>query len=305
LGKQKGFIYKIERFSLHDGPGIRTLVVMKGCPLRCLWCSSPQTQAHKPELLYISRHCRGCGKCIAVCPAAAISYDQDGLLVQTERSLCSGCGACLTACLNHAREIAGRYCTAEELFLEIEKDSPFYRRSGGGVTMGGGEAAMQADFVTQFLRICKDHHIHTVMETSAFVTWKNLEPLLSRLDLIYIDIKHMDENRHIGLTGVPNHLILANARRVAQVCPTIVRIPVIPGLNDSIDNILATARFAQELGGNLVRLELLPYHKFGMHTYDELGKTYVLKDIEPPSDDQMDKLKEIAFSAGIQVEIGG
>jgi pyruvate formate lyase activating enzyme len=256
-------------------------------------------------LLYISRHCRGCGNCIPACPVKAIGYTHDGLQVETNRSLCSNCGSCVAGCPNHAREIAGRHYTAEELFQEIGKDATYYRRSGGGVTVGGGESTLQADFIGEFLKICRDHYIHTVMETSAFVTWERLAPLLAHLDLLYVDLKQMDKKRHMELTGVPNHLILANVKRAAHVCPMIVRIPVIPGLNDSADNILATARFTRDLGDKVLRLELLPYHPFGIHSYGELGRNYALGEIQSPSDDHMEALRDIARSTGIQVEIGG
>jgi pyruvate formate lyase activating enzyme len=302
---QEGLISRIERFSLHDGPGIRTLVVVKGCPLKCQWCSSPNTQSPDPEILYISGHCQGCGLCIAACPKQAISPLTGLHQVKTDRALCCGCGVCAVACPNRAREISGRFYTVNELFQEVEKDAAFYRRSGGGVTVGGGEPTMQADFVGEFLRLCRNRHIHTVMETSAFAPWTKLAPLVDCLDLIYIDIKHMEGGRHIELTGVPNRLTLENIRHVSQICEVILRLPIVPGLNDSVVNVLSTARFAKNLGKNLLRLELLPYHQFGMHCYAELDRSYGLPETRPPSDDHMDRLRETARSVGINVEIGG
>lgn len=301
----KGLISKIERFSLHDGPGVRTLIVTKGCPLRCLWCSSPHTQGTAPELLYISGSCQGCGRCIPACPQQAVSPAGDGRLVKTDRNACRGCGACVAACPNRAREITGQFYTAEELLREAEKDAAFYRRSGGGVTVGGGEAAWQADFTGEFLRLCQSRHIHTAMETSALAPWKKLAPLFHRLDLVYIDIKHMEEGRHRELTGAGNRLILENIRQAARICEVILRLPVVPGQNDSPENVLDTARFARDLGKNLLRLELLPYHPFGMHRYDELERSYGLAATQPPSDAHMEGLQERARTAGIAVEIGG
>jgi pyruvate formate lyase activating enzyme len=301
----KGLINKIQRFSLHDGPGIRTLVVTKSCPLNCLWCSSPQTQKARPELLYIRSRCQGCGHCIRACPEKAIAAMEDEHLVRTNRNLCLGCGACVTACLNRAREIAGRYYSVEDLLLEIEKDTAFYRRSGGGVTVGGGEPAMQAEFVGRFLSVCQTRQIHTVMETSALASWIKLAPLIECLDLVYIDVKHMDERRHFELTGSSNRLILDNIKRAAGFRHMILRIPVVPGLNDSADNILNTVAFARTLGSNLLRLELLPYHKFGRHGYYELERRYEIEAIEAPADDFMEEMREMVQKAGIAAEIGG
>jgi len=303
---QKGLIGRVERFSLHDGPGIRTLVVMKGCPLKCLWCSSPYTQNTGPEILYVRSRCQGCGGCAAICAEKAIAPVEGQHRVGTDRSLCSGCGDCVSACPNRARELSGRRYTTEELFREVERDAAFYRRSGGGITVGGGEPAAQTDFVGEFLSLCRSHFFHTAMETSALTSWDRLSAVLSCLDLIYIDLKHMDETRHIQWTGVSNSLILENITRAARESRVmILRIPVIPGFNDSEQNILESARFAKQLGNNLLRLELLPYHKFGMHKYDELEREYALESIDPPSDEHLAKLRDIARSGGIDVEIGG
>ncbi|HOC46873.1 MAG TPA: glycyl-radical enzyme activating protein [Syntrophorhabdaceae bacterium] len=305
MNLRKGFIHKIERFSLHDGPGIRTLIVMKGCPLSCRWCSSPHTQSPKPEILYIKTRCQGCGLCLAACENGAITLDEINALVKTDHSRCIGCGNCVLSCPNRARELSGRYYTAEEMLREVEKDAAFYRRSGGGITVGGGEPTMQADFAGEFISLCRSHCIHTAMETSAYTAWEKLSPLLSCLDLVYIDLKHMDENRHHAWTGVPNKLIIESIKRAANVIPLILRVPVIPGFNDSVENISKTADFARELGRNLLRLELLPYHRYGIHKYEELARSYTLESLKPPSDEHMSKLRDIARTAGIDCEIDG
>ena len=302
---QKGLINRIERFSHHDGPGIRTLVVMKGCPLKCRWCSSPHTQSSSPEVLYVGSRCQGCGSCLKACRKQAISRTADPSRIYTDRGLCGGCGDCVASCPNNARELSGRYFTPEELFREVEKDAAFYRRSHGGVTVGGGEPTMQTDFVTEFISRCRLNYIHTAMETSAFISWTRLEAIIEQLDLIYIDVKHMNEDRHAEWTGVSNRLIHENIERAAQVCKVILRIPLIPGFNDSRENISETAFFAKGLGANVLRLELLPYHKFGMHKYEELDRIYEIESIEPPSDEHMRRLQELACAIGIDVEIGG
>jgi len=298
-------ISKIERFSVHDGPGIRTLVVLKGCPLKCLWCSSPYTQNPGQELLYVKRNCQGCGICIPSCPQKAIAMDADNKYVKTDRSVCTGCGNCVSVCPNGAREISGRHYTSEELLHELEKDAVFFRRSGGGVTIGGGEPTMQAEFVRDILFRCRRLHIHTAMETSGFTSWTKFSSILEHLDLLYMDIKHMEEKKHIEITGVSNRLILQNARNASEHNEIILRLPVIPGLNDSEKNILKTASFARSLGKNILRLELLPYHQFGEHGYDELERTYTLEKIKEPPDEHMKRLQEIARTADIEVAVGG
>jgi len=171
--------------------------------------------------------------------------------------------------------------------------------------VGGGEPTMQAGFVGEFLVLCRSHFFHTAMETSALTSWEKLAPILSSLDLIYIDLKHMDRNRHRDWTGAANDLILENIKRTAQVYRLIVRVPVVPGFNDSGENISETARFVKDLGSRFVRLELLPYHQFGVHKYDELERAYPVESIQPPSDERMTELRDIARAIGITVETGG
>ncbi len=256
------------------------------------------------EILHNELYCKKWGRCVEACPIEVITVsEEEG--VKIDRELCTGCGQCIEACPNQALKLVGNYMTVEELFQEVNKDSPFYRRSNGGVTMGGGEPIMQHEFLTEFLKKCKQHYIHTAIETCGYVKWEHLEKLLEYLDLVYFDIKHMDALVHKELTGVSNELILENARRVSAIRPMIIRIPVVPGCNDSGDNILATMRFAAELGENLKRIELLPYHKFGTQTYARIGREYKLKDVEIPSDDYMKRLKEIVESCGVRAQMGG
>jgi len=225
--------------------------------------------------------------------------------VRIDRASCTGCGDCVEACPNDALELVGRQVTCEELVREVGKDSPFYRRSGGGVTLGGGEPTLQHEFVLEFLERCKRQHLHTVMETCGFVSWRHLEEILEHLDLLYLDIKHMDAVVHETITGVSNQSILRNAERASALRPLIVRIPVVPGYNDADENILLTAEFAKALGDNLQRIELLPYHGLGVQTYAELGREYSLREVSPPDARHMEKLKEIVESQGVSAQIGG
>ena len=299
----KGLIYDIQRFAIHDGPGIRTLIYMKGCPLRCLWCSSPHTQKSSLEIRYIESNCKKCFSCVEVCPEKAITSSDEKIKI--DRKLCNTCGQCVDVCPNQALKIVGDQRTVDELFQDVMKDNPFYRRSKGGVTVGGGEPTMQYEFVANFLKKCKETYIHAAMETCGYAKWENLERILEHIDLLYIDIKHMNSKIHKEITGVPNEIILENARRASKMKQMIIRIPIIPGLNDSEENVLKTARFAAELGENLLRIELLPYHKFGTVTYEQLGREYELKDVEPPSEEHMKKLKALVESCGVKSQIGG
>lgn len=299
----KGLIYDIQKFAIHDGPGIRTLVFMKGCPLKCLWCSTPQTQKSSPDLLYIEVHCNFCHSCVDACPEKAIASSDEKIKI--DRKLCKACGQCVDVCPNQALKLVGEQRTVEELFQEVMKDNNFYRRSGGGVTISGGESTMQHEFVTALLKKCKSMYIHTAMETCGYVKWEEMEKILEYIDLLYFDIKHMDSRIHKELTGVPNELILENVKKASEMRPIIIRIPLIPGYSDSEENLVNTAKFVANLGDNFLRIELLPYHTFGIGTYEQLGRIYELKDVEPPSEEYMQKLKEIIESCGVKAQVGG
>lgn len=299
---KKGMLLNIQRFSVHDGPGIRTLVFMKGCPLTCQWCSNPESQLQDPEMGYFESRCVKCGKCIDACPVGAISMTGDEEIV-TDRKICDACGKCVEVCSYQAREIAGEWVTVDYLLAEVEKDRDFYSNSGGGVTVGGGEPAQQSEFVTEFLKTCHDRWLHTAIETCGHVPWKNLEGILEFVDYIFYDIKHMDPEVHKRITGVSNKLILSNAEKVVstQAKPVVIRIPVIPGLNDSEENIKATAEFVAGLG-KVEGLELLPYHRLGISKYEQFEKPYSLKEITAPEPEAMKPLNDIVASYGLAME---
>ena len=297
-------IYVIERFALHDGPGIRTMVFMKGCPLRCLWCSSPHTQNTDREISHVDQTCTRCGTCAETCPVNAVTISPDGGIA-IDRTTCNLCCACIETCPTGSLEILGKEVTPTELLHEVEKDSAFYRRSNGGVTVGGGEPTTQHAFVNEFLSLCKKQYIHTVIETCGYSPWEYLEKLLVNLDLVYMDIKHMDEDEHRHLTGVSNKLILDNARKTAEIRPLTIRVPIVPGYTDSEENILSTSRFAAALGPNFQHIELLSYHRLGIEMYRRLGRQYPLATVLEPDSDHLEHLKRIAESCGVKVQDGG
>lgn len=299
-----GIIFNIQRFSIHDGTGIRTLLFMKGCPLRCKWCNNPEGQKSHPELGFLSVKCVGIEKCNApclnVCPVQAITLSEEGK-PRTDREICRNCGKCAEACYYGARMIVGKNMTIEEVLVEVERDKPFYRNLNGGVTVGGGEPLMQCEFVTKFLKICRERFIHTALETSGYAPWKRLKRVLEYVDLVYYDIKHMDSLKHKELTGVTNHLILRNAERIFTTTmdsQIIIRVPIVFGCNDSQENIDATTRFVAESGGKMI--ELLPYHKLGIPKYTQYGLEYELKEIEPPTKEDIQRLRNIVKSYGLK-----
>ena len=301
-----GTIFKIERFAVHDGPGIRTVVFMKGCRLRCLWCSSPESQRMHPEVGYDAEKCPHCGSCIEACPVEAITASPNNM-VATDIQRCDHCGECVAFCPQGARILIGETVSAKQVVHEVEKDSAFYHRSGGGVTLSGGEPTLQPEFATEILKGCLERGFHTAIETSGYVEWEILVRILPYLDLIYLDIKHMSSDQHTQLTGVGNELVLENIKRIDEAdaeLSYIVRMPVIPGVNDTADNIRKTAEFVNQLK-RVKRIELLPYHRYGVSMYRALLRDYTLQKVGVPSEEQLNDLQNIIRAYHVPVQIGG
>jgi len=280
-----GRVFNIQRYSIHDGAGIRTLVFLKGCPLRCLWCSNPESQKATPQLGYIDSICggeEGCGApCLAACAEGAVSLDSEGKPL-IDRSICNNCGKCAEDCHHEALKLVGGEMSVAEVMAEVEKDRPFYKRSGGGLTVGGGEPLAQPQFAAELLEAAGNEYLHTAIETSGHTEWENFEKVVWHADQVHMDLKHMDPEQHTALTGVSNELILGNLRRLLSIKEpedVTIRIPVIPECNDSAKNLADSARFLDELG--FTRVELMPYHKFGISKYCQYGMTYSLEDLEP------------------------
>jgi pyruvate formate lyase activating enzyme len=297
----QGTVFNIQRFSLDDGPGIRTLVFLKGCPLRCLWCSNPESQNAEPELAHRDTVCTKCGRCINVCDTKAISINDKGIII--DRKLCTNCGQCTKVCLPEALKIFGKIMSVEEVLKEINKDSHYYQKSGGGVTISGGEPLCQPEFTAALLKQCQNQGIHTAIETSGYGDTAALEEIIKHTNLVLFDIKSADINAHQQLTSRSNELILRNLKLLlTKDVFLIVRIPVIPGYNDSDRDILAMADKIAELDRSK-EVNLLPYHRFGMAKYHQLDREYKLKDLIPPTKEQLEKAKDIMKSSGLNCKI--
>jgi pyruvate formate lyase activating enzyme len=303
---RRGMIFDIDRYAIHDGPGIRLLVFMKGCALQCMWCCNPESQSFSLELAYFPAKCIGCGACIEACPEKATQMREGKIVVDWK--LCKSCGKCIERCYTDARKLFGRLLSVEQVFQEVKKNIIFLMNSGGGVTIGGGEVTGQPEFVRDLLKRCNEEQLHTAIETCGYCSWDTLKKILEYTDLVYYDIKHMDTQKHKTLTGVSNEGILRNLIRVSQEpVDFIVRIPLIPGHNDEERNLRATAEFiVKELDTTrLKRVELLPYHKLGTFKYERLGRAYALKPLEVPNNERMESLKGVFESCGLPCQIGG
>lgn len=284
MEQKKAILFDIGRFRSTDGPGIRTILFFKGCPLRCKWCSNPFGLSPRPQLVVNPAKCTGCGTCVETCPHGVNRIDQESHRVRTEFTACRLCGACTKVCPAGTRMISGQEYTPQALYREAAKDQAFYRRGGGGVTLSGGEALMQYEAAAETLRLCRNAAINTCLETSAFAPWDHLWAVAQYCSTVFVDVKHMDGERHKALTGVGNQLILENIRRLCQELPrrggrVILRLPLVPGYTDSPENVAATARFAAGLEGT-PELNLLPYHNLGESKYEMIGASYGLGDVE-------------------------
>lgn len=278
---------------------------MKGCPLCCIWCSNPESQVQELELVFYGEKCIKSNKCWQVCPTNAISIKDNRLAL--DKQLCNLCGSCVETCYAGAWKMFGINADLEYVIKEIEKDAVFYKNSGGGVTFGGGEPMLYPEFINAVASKCRNEDIPVAIETCGLVPWRNFEQILNKVDLVMFDIKHMDPRKHKEYCGHSNRSILKNLECLSQSSDVevIVRVPIIPGLNDSEDNIRKIIKFVASLKGNIRGIELLPYHKFGESKYSRLGRKYTLAEIKVPSDEHMQKIKSMMIGNGIDIKIGG
>lgn len=295
-----GIVFDIERFSTHDGPGIRTVVFLKGCPLRCQWCASPESQSPAPQMGFLSEICAGCGRCIDPCP--------QGDYFRTEGKpaffACDACFQCVDACLANARVVYGTRMSVEEVVSKVKEDMLFYRKSHGGVTMTGGEVCLQADFAAAVLRECREAGIHTAIETCGFAKWEKVESVVRQVDYLMYDFKHMDSAVHKHYTGVGNEQILENAVRASEIVPEmVVRMPVIPGVNDSAENVTNMGAFIRQHMPRVNRVDLLPYHSIGESKGRHIGKAYPFKPPYELDAQRLEMLKTILKDSGFDARL--
>lgn len=296
-----GLVFHLMRFSLHDGPGIRTTVFLKGCPLRCWWCHNPESQLPEPEVIYFEEHCIRCGDCVRACPHGALHLNQQ--LIH-DPDLCQRCGECVKACSTPARRLAGRWMTVPDVLAEVVKDEVFFDESGGGITVSGGEPLMQAEFVEALLAACRTRRIRTVLDTCGFADSSVIRRVSENVDLFLYDLKLMDCERHRHFTGVKNDLVLRNLKILAERgSAVIVRVPVIPGVNDNSDNLDALSDFLSPLG--LQEIDLLPFHRIGSDKYQRLHLSYGMEGVDPPTAGQIEAIAARLRCDGFSVRIGG
>ena len=300
-----GSVFNIQRFSIQDGPGIRTTVFLKGCPLRCLWCSNPESQKPGPEIAHRDSLCTGCGDCLNVCEEEAIilSSNNGAFGIKIDREKCTNVGKCIDVCSAGALKVYGQTMSVDEVFDEVRRDVAFYANSGGGITAGGGEPLMQPDFVASLLKRCKRIGIHTAIDTCGYAPVSDLEKVLEQTDLVLFDLKLINSLQHEQYTGKDNKVILRNARLILEKgVPMIVRIPLIPGINGSEENLVKTARFVSDLDREL-HVDLLSYHRLGENKYKMLDRTYQLADLKPQSEEQVQSAVEIFRGYGLDCAI--
>lgn len=310
--EKKSIIFDIGRFRNEDGPGIRTIVFFKGCPLRCIWCSNPFGLSAATQMIFNQNKCVGCGVCVKICSAGANRIDGDKAKVEFGR--CHACGLCVAPCLSNARSISGKQYTALELFEEVRKDAAFYRRNSGGVTLSGGEVLQQSEVASQLLALCQKNFINTAIETTAYSTWEALVSVARYCSIIFVDLKHINSKKHKEYTGVGNEQILENIERLCEyskengTLKVIIRRPIIKDLTDDDETTIRTAQFVNNLPTN-PEINLLPYHSLGETKYAMIGQKYSLEcnKMLLPSDPLMLNIRDLSsqHAPSCRVSIGG
>jgi pyruvate formate lyase activating enzyme len=290
-------VTNIQGYSIHDGPGIRTVVFFKGCGLACRWCSNPECISPQPETGFIKNLCTKCGRCADICPEKALVVQDNGF-PRIDHQKCTGCGRCSEVCSYKALALYGKPLSPEEIFDTVARDKMFYDASSGGVTVSGGEALLQPEIVKRLFEKCRASGIKTCIETSGFASGAALKQVLPYTDHILFDLKIMDTEKHKQYTGQPSDVILANAKTAAESgVEMLFRMPLVPGVNDDENNIKETASFLRSVKKN--NIELMPYHRLGKGKYDSLGKKYPMGDLPPATTEKIDEVKKDFEKEGI------
>jgi len=304
IAEARGVVFNIQRFSIHDGPGIRTTVFLKGCSLHCGWCSNPESIRLSPEIITRDIKCIRCGKCVEACSQQAITVVENTRTIQWDK--CNYCMKCAEVCPSGAIERAGEYMTVAEVIDTVGRDASYYWRTNGGMTLSGGEPLVQWQFALKLLQEAKRRGLHTALDTTGYTDWEILDEILNFTDLVLYDVKHPNSARHLEATGVPNERILDNLRKtVAKPGLKVwVRHPVIPHFNDSEEELEELCKLIITLKPSVEKISLLPYHKFGELKYAAMGKVYPWKGIPIISDEQIGEFKKLVESHGIKVDVG-
>ena len=294
----KGLVFNIQRHSTEDGPGIRTTVFLKGCPMCCPWCQNPEAFKAAPELTWYDRRCIGAGHCVEVCPKQALVLTKDGVII--DRTRCDGCGKCVEVCPAAALEMLGKEHTVAEVAEKVLRDKVFYEKSGGGMTLSGGEPSLQAPFAVALMQRVGQQGVHVALDTCAGTKWNILGPVVELADLVLLDLKLMDKEAHLRLTGISLELVLANALEMAKMKKAIwVRTPVIPTYTDHEENIRSVARFIKQNLPTVERYDLLAFNKVCLPKYQRVGRTWDLEETEPITEERMQDLANVAKKEGL------
>lgn len=298
-------VFNIERFALHDGPGIRTVLFLQGCPLHCPWCANPESQLVKPLLRYQKEKCSGCGACQTICPKQSVAIDPASHRCLIDRNLCIGCGKCVEVCLNQARSITGQRMTGDEILHEILKDEAYYQVTDGGLTLSGGEATLYAPSLLPLLKALKERKISIAIETCGASSLENFKLLLPYIDQWLFDLKSMDGQSFQEITGGDLDQILETLKFLAGQNPKAItiRMPLLPGLNANMETMTKTAQLMKSL--NLSQIDLLPYHTLGVHKYEELGRPYLFGSCQSMPWPEAEPFQAYFQSQGIDCKIGG
>jgi pyruvate formate lyase activating enzyme len=299
----EGTVFNIKRYAIHDGPGIRTTVFLKGCPLSCPWCQNPEGIVPEPDLIWRESRCIGCRDCVEACPTGALSFPEERLHIDT--NLCDVCGLCAAACFAEALEVVGRRMRVADVMTEVEKDKVFYEQSGGGVTVSGGEPFLQADFLERILRSCKKAGFHTAVDTSGYAERDTIVRVAEYVDLFLWDLKIMEDQAHREYTGVSNAAIIENLRALSRAGKhAIVRFSLVPGVNDNESNVRALGGFVASLEG-VDRIDILPYQDAWLHKYKSLRRERDPITFEPPTAERIKAVETKLTEFGLNIRIGG